>query len=156
MIFSDKLRLLRNQAGLSQEGLADKLNVSRQSVSKWESGISFPEIEKIIAISELFHVSIDSLLKEKITDPLPTESMDRLVLRFLGSSQAMHNISQQLVTIMQDGKIDTQETLQMEQIMCALEHIIKDIATLRQTFYASRNVPPADTHQPLPFSIENL
>lgn len=38
MIFSDKLRLLRNQAGLSQEGLADKLNVSRQSVSKWESG----------------------------------------------------------------------------------------------------------------------
>ncbi|MCI5845165.1 MAG: helix-turn-helix transcriptional regulator [Oscillospiraceae bacterium] len=156
MIFSDKLRLLRSQAGLSQEGLADKLHVSRQSVSKWESGISFPEIEKLIAISELFDVSIDALLKETTADALTTENMDRLVLRFLGSSQAMHSISQQLVTIMQDGKIDAQEALQMEQIMCALDHIIKDIATLKQTFYANRNVIPADQQPSLPFSIENL
>ena len=156
MIFSDKLRLLRSQAGLSQEGLADKLHVSRQSVSKWESGISFPEIEKLIAISELFDVSIDALLKDTTADALTTENMDRLVLRFLGSSQAMHSISQQLVTIMQDGKIDAQEALQMEQIMCALDHIIKDIATLKQTFYANRNTISSDKPSSLPFSIENL
>lgn len=156
MIFSDKLRLLRSQAGLSQEGLADKLHVSRQSVSKWESGISFPEIEKLIAISELFDVSIDALLKETTADALTTENIDRLVLRFLGSSQAMHSISQQLVTIMQDGKIDAQEALQMEQIMCALDHIIKDIATLKQTFYANRNTISSDKPSSLPFSIENL
>ena len=60
MFFSDKLRLLRTQANLSQEDLADELHVSRQSVSKWESGISFPEIEKLISISDYFHVSLDA------------------------------------------------------------------------------------------------
>ena len=57
MFFSDKLRLLRTQANLSQEDLADELHVSRQSVSKWESGISFPEIEKLISISALQSVN---------------------------------------------------------------------------------------------------
>ena len=60
--------------------------------------------------------------------------MDRLVLQFLGSSQSMHDISQQLVTIMQDGKIDAQEALQLEQILCALDHIMQDIRKLKQTF----------------------
>ena len=54
MFFSDKLRLLRTQANLSQEDLADELHVSRQSVSKWESGISFPEIEKLIPSATIF------------------------------------------------------------------------------------------------------
>lgn len=105
MFFSDKLRLLRTQANLSQEDLADELHVSRQSVSKWESGISFPEIEKLISISDYFHVSLDALLKAPLHDTPITETMDRLVLQFLGSSQSMHDISQQLVTIMQDGKL---------------------------------------------------
>ena len=96
MFFSDKLRLLRTQANLSQEDLADELHVSRQSVSKWESGISFPEIEKLISISDYFHVSLDALLKEPLHDTPITETMDRLVLQFLGSSQSMHDISQQL------------------------------------------------------------
>ena len=60
--------------------------------------------------------------------------MDRLVLQFLGSSQSMHDISQQLVTIMQDGKIDAREALQLEQILCALDHIMQDICKLKQTF----------------------
>ena len=121
MFFSDKLRLLRTQANLSQEDLADELHVSRQSVSKWESGISFPEIEKLISISNYFHVSLDALLKAPLHDTPITETMDRLVLQFLGSSQSMHDISQQLVTIMQ-------------QILCALDHIMQDICKLKQTF----------------------
>ncbi len=131
MFFSDKLRLLRTQANLSQEDLADELHVSRQSVSKWESGISFPEI---ISISDYFHVSLDALLKAPLHDTPITETMDRLVLQFLGSSQSMHDISQQLVTIMQDGKIDAREALQLEQILCALDHIMQDIRKLKQTF----------------------
>lgn len=137
MFFSDKLRLLRTQANLSQEDLADELHVSRQSVSKWESGISFPEIEKLISISDYFHVSLDALLKAPLHDTPITETMDRLVLQFLGSSQSMHDISQQLVTIMQDGKIDAQEALQLEQILCALDHIMQDIRKLKQTFSAA-------------------
>lgn len=61
--FSNKLQQLRKQNGLSQEALAEILEVSRQSVSKWESGQVYPEIDKIIFISEYFHVSIDELLK---------------------------------------------------------------------------------------------
>lgn len=133
MFFSDKLRLLRTQANLSQEDLADELHVSRQSVSKWESGISFPEIEKLISISDYFHVSLDALLKA----PLHDTPITGLVLQFLGSSQSMHDISQQLVTIMQDGKIDAREALQLEQILCALDHIMQDIRKLKQTFSAA-------------------
>ena len=137
MFFSDKLRLLRTHAKLSPEDRADELHVSRQSVSKWESGISFPEIEKLISISDYFHVSLDALLKAPLHDTPITETMDRLVLQFLGSSQSMHDISQQLVTIMQDGKIDAREALQLEQILCALDHIMQDIRKLKQTFSAA-------------------
>jgi len=62
--FSEKLQKLRKEKGLSQEGLAEMLDVSRQAVSRWESGLSYPETEKIITMSEIFGVTVDSLLKE--------------------------------------------------------------------------------------------
>lgn len=64
MIFYEKLQKLRKEKGLSQEALAEMLDVSRQAVSKWESGAAFPEMEKLIAISEIFGVTIDSLVKD--------------------------------------------------------------------------------------------
>ena len=64
MKFSEKLLLLRREHGLSQEMLAEKLDVSRQAVSKWESGQTYPETDKLIALSEIFGVSIDSLIKD--------------------------------------------------------------------------------------------
>ncbi len=64
MKFADKLILLRKRNGMSQEELADKLDVSRQSVSKWESEQSMPELSKILQIAQLFDVSTDYLLKE--------------------------------------------------------------------------------------------
>ena len=63
MTLSERILNLRKQNGLSQEAFAEKLGVSRQSVSKWESGTAIPEIDKIIAMSELFGVSTDELLK---------------------------------------------------------------------------------------------
>ena len=62
MDFSEKLVHLRKQAGLSQEQLADRLGVTRQSVSKWESGTAFPEFIKLISLSALFDVSVDYLV----------------------------------------------------------------------------------------------
>lgn len=59
-----RIALLRKQAGLSQEQLAEQLGVSRQSVSKWESGASVPELDKIILLSDAFGVSLDWLLKD--------------------------------------------------------------------------------------------
>ncbi len=69
MIFADKLIYLRKKSGWSQEELAEQINVSRQSVSKWEGAQSIPELEKIIKLSELFDVSTDYLLKDEIDEP---------------------------------------------------------------------------------------
>ena len=66
MELSEKLYQLRKQQGLSQEQLAGQLNVSRQAVSKWESGTATPETEKLLAISNYFKVSLDYLMKESI------------------------------------------------------------------------------------------
>ena len=62
--FGEKLQELRKKNGLSQEAFAEILDVSRQSVSKWESGKIYPEIDKLIFISEYFNISIDELIKE--------------------------------------------------------------------------------------------
>ncbi len=66
MIFADKLIDLRKKSGWSQEELAEKLNVSRQAVSKWESAQSVPDMSRIIQLSELFGVSTDYLLKDNM------------------------------------------------------------------------------------------
>ncbi|WP_455191827.1 helix-turn-helix domain-containing protein [Gemmiger sp.] len=71
MTFSDKLIALRRKAGWSQEELAERLNVSRQSVSKWESAQSMPDIDKIVQLSSLFSVTTDYLLKDGRDDPQP-------------------------------------------------------------------------------------
>lgn len=64
MILADKISYLRKKSQWSQEELADKVNVSRQSISKWESAVSVPELDKIIRLSEIFGVSTDYLLKD--------------------------------------------------------------------------------------------
>lgn len=67
MSISEKIQQLRKSRGLSQEQLAEKLDISRQAVSKWESGTSTPDIEKIVLMSELFEVSTDYLIKGEET-----------------------------------------------------------------------------------------
>jgi len=65
MILADKIIKLRKRLGWSQEELAEKVNVSRQSVSKWESANSIPDLNRIIMLAELFEVSTDFLLKDE-------------------------------------------------------------------------------------------
>ena len=67
MTIGEKITHLRNAAGISQEALADKLSVSRQSVSKWEMDQAQPQIDKILQLCELFNISSDELLYDKIT-----------------------------------------------------------------------------------------
>lgn len=68
MILADKIIYLRKQAGFSQEELASQINVSRQSVSKWEGAQSIPDMDKILILSNLFGVSTDFLLKDEIEE----------------------------------------------------------------------------------------
>ena len=64
MQISEKLQLLRSKTGMSQEELAERLGISRQSISKWESGQSVPDLKKLIILSEIYSVTIDSLVKD--------------------------------------------------------------------------------------------
>lgn len=73
MSISENLQILRKTKNMSQEELAEKLNVSRQAVSKWESGSGYPETEKIISICEIFDCSMDELVKGKIANDLKEE-----------------------------------------------------------------------------------
>lgn len=64
MVLSEKLQLLRKKNGYSQEQLADKLGIARQTVSKWENGQAVPELKGLIQLSELYGVTIDRIVKE--------------------------------------------------------------------------------------------
>lgn len=66
MILADKIIYLRKKAGYSQEELANEMNVSRQSISKWEGALSIPDMDKILMLSTIFNVSTDFLLKDEI------------------------------------------------------------------------------------------
>ena len=72
MNLSEKLSFLRKEKGLSQENLADEMNVSRQAVSKWESGNVMPSLDNLIYLSKLYGVTIDSLIDD--SQDLPSES----------------------------------------------------------------------------------
>ena len=67
MTLGEKIQSLRKQHGMSQEQLADTLNVSRQAVSKWETDESQPDIDRLVEISSIFNVSTDYLIKNKST-----------------------------------------------------------------------------------------
>lgn len=131
MNFAEKILNLRTEYGYSQETLAEKLNVSRQAVSKWESGTTLPETDKVIALSNFFGVSTDYLLKDNIQCN-SKESLDRVVLKFLGSAKDMDNISEELVEIMRDGIIDDEEKIKMESIIETLDTISQIISEIKQ------------------------
>ena len=88
MIFADKLITLRKKAGWSQEELAEKLGVTRQSVSKWEGAQSVPDIDKILQLARLFGVTTDYLLKEEQGEPEYTAEDDTPALHRVTLTQA--------------------------------------------------------------------
>ena len=67
MSFAENLKQLRKSKQLSQEDLAEILDVSRQAVSKWEQGIGYPEVEKLLLLSSKLNISLDSLMNTEIT-----------------------------------------------------------------------------------------
>ena len=84
MAFSDNLQFLRTRQGQTQEQLAEALEVSRQSVSKWESGQSYPEMDTILRICHLYHVDLDTLMRGSVEDSLveDTAQYDSFMNRF--------------------------------------------------------------------------
>lgn len=132
MNFGEKILGLRIRNALSQEALAEKLMVSRQAVSKWESGVTLPETEKLVIISNMFGVSLDYLLKdESLEKGRETENLDRVILRFLGSAQDIDEISKILIDIIQDGIIDDAERIKLDDVMKTLDEITGNIEDIK-------------------------
>ncbi len=73
MGFSENLQILRKMKNMSQEQLAERLDISRQAVSKWESGNGYPETDKLISICEIFNCSMDEIIKGKISEDTDKE-----------------------------------------------------------------------------------
>lgn len=69
MTFQERLITLRKQQGLSQEQLGYELGVTRQTVSKWELGVTTPEMDKLIQLNDFFHISIDELVGHTSPEP---------------------------------------------------------------------------------------
>ena len=74
MNIAEKIVLLRKKKGISQEELANKLNTSRQAVSKWENNQSTPDLEKLVALSKYFNVTTDYLLTDSIETSISNNS----------------------------------------------------------------------------------
>lgn len=94
MDLSEKIVTLRKAKNLTQEELAEKLNVSRQSVSKWESAQAVPELDKIVAMSAVFDVTTDYLLKSSEIDDLSvkTEMLEKQQQQMLLREQRQQKI----------------------------------------------------------------
>lgn len=95
MKLSDKIINLRKKLGWSQEDLAMKLNVSRQSVSKWEGGLSIPNLNRVIELGEIFGVSTDYLLKDELENPeiLNADNKDEVITITLEDARDYINTS---------------------------------------------------------------
>lgn len=115
MIFGEKLKLLRNENHLTQERLAEKLSVSRQAVSKWESGTGYPETEKMLELSKMFNVSLDYLLlddeylaEKKETDPQSVARTynGRIAIMSFDQSNVINCISVKSSKILAPGKMN--------------------------------------------------
>lgn len=138
MSFSEKIYILRSKAGLSQDDMAEKFGVSRQSIWKWENGVSYPEIGKIVAISEEFNVSIDYLLKEHFKEKINEKNIEKVALSFLGISQDMEKMSERIIEIMRDGKIDDMEKMQLEESIVVLDHIVENIVQMKDIILSDK------------------
>ena len=90
MSFAENLQAVRKERKITQEDLAELLNVSRQAVSKWEQGTGYPEVEKLIVLAKVLNVSLDYLVSDSSDD--------------LNSSQSQRNFTGKILIKSYDGK----------------------------------------------------
>lgn len=92
----EKIRQIRKMSGMTQEELAEKLNVSRQTISKWESGLSSPDLENAANLCSLFQISLDDLVKERQV----MEKEEKITLQDM---MKIHRRTQRMTIVMLSG-----------------------------------------------------
>ena len=130
MEFNNKLYELRKQKGLSQEELANRLNVSRQTVSKWEVGESSPDMEKLVAISELFGISLDELVLDKAVKK--EEASEQIV-----KSELYNDIKEHVLT--EDNKKKAKKGLKIAGIVLGVLLLIDLVSMI--IYFALFGIP---------------
>lgn len=128
MEFNNKLYNLRKQRGLSQEEMANRLNVSRQTVSKWEIGDSTPDMEKLVAISELFDVSLDEL----VLDKKPAQNKETS-----GKLEIVTEIKQKVLT--EENKKKAKKGLKIGAIVMGIVFVIEIVTMI--VYFALNGFP---------------
>lgn len=119
MEFNNRLYELRKQKGFSQEELANRVNVSRQTVSKWEIGDSTPDMEKLIALSDLFEISLDGLMTGKI--PVASENVSN-------KSEIVNVLEEKVLT--PENKVRAKKGLKIAAIIAGIVLIIDAITMI--------------------------
>lgn len=121
MIFADKLIELRKKNGLTQEELAEKLNVSRQSVSKWEGAQSIPDLNKIIKLASIFNVSTDYLLKDEIevmeNVSIPADAIDEYKAE---NNEPVIRVSMEEATSFLDDRDKYSKVISIASVLCIM------------------------------------
>lgn len=107
MNFGDNLKKLRTSKGMSQEKLAEKVNVSRQSVSKWETGDAYPEMNNLLELCKIFHCKINDLVNDSILDVnnLDDEVKNKIISLKKEESKKMKILSKIISTFSKIGRI---------------------------------------------------
>ncbi len=116
MIFAEKLTQLRKKNGWSQEELAEQMNVSRQSVSKWEGAASVPDLEKMLRLSKLFGVSTDYLLKDDIEEVEHIEQTE--------DNPSLRRVTMEEANMFLEVQINTAKSIAFAVLLCILSPIV--------------------------------
>ncbi len=120
MILADKIIELRKKNGWSQEELAEKVGVSRQSVSKWEGALSVPDLDKILLMSQIFGVSTDYLLKDEFGEPEYTETKNALA----AEETPLRRVSMEEAASFLEAKKQTAPKIALAVFLCIVSPIV--------------------------------
>ena len=137
MKLSDKIIKLRKINGLSQEELAEKLNVSRQAISRWENGTAFPDANNILQLSKLFNVTTDYLLNEDYSsdNDIPCVKEVRNILNFQKVRHGKGYLVASLLWLLSAGVWLIQAINWLEIVYCVLAVIHAILALVNIIFY---------------------
>lgn len=124
MILAEKIMQLRKKNGWSQEELAEQMHVSRQSVSKWESGTSIPDLNKILLLSQIFGVSTDYLLKEEMEDRNEILSTEEMEVNVNHATESIRNVSLEEATDYMRDSACIAKKIAVGVSMCILSPIL--------------------------------
>ena len=150
--FSENLKKIRKENNLSQEQLADELGVSRQAISKWESAIAYPEMDKIIALCDKFNLNIDDLLHKDIKEAKGEEESKKKLngfvddfLRFITNTISLFsnmNFKSKIKCLFEQGVIATILFIASMGIYFVLDHLFRNFINFlpNKPYYIIANI----------------